>query len=153
MADSGGVSDLMAEVGGTLGIAETIELPERAGWYVSTSMGAALVLTYDPDADQLNFHSRLGRPEPALREATYGLLLAYNGRSKETGGGWTGLEEPGGEAVLRFAAPAAALDADTLRGLILDVLRVVGGFRDYVGRKDRSAAPDPDLLRFDIIRG
>jgi hypothetical protein len=78
MADSGGVSDLMAEVGGTLGIAETIELPEGAGWYVSTSTGAALALTYDPDADQLNFHSRLGRPEPTLREPTYGLLLAYN---------------------------------------------------------------------------
>jgi hypothetical protein len=153
MADSGGISDLMAEVGGTLGIAETIELPEGAGWYVSTSTGAALALTYDPDANQLNFHSRLGRPEPTLREPTYGLLLAYNGRSKETGGGWIGLDEPGGEAVLRFAAPAPALDADTLRGLILDVLRVVGGFRDYVGRKDRSAAPDPDLLRFDIIRG
>ena len=53
---------------------------------------------------------------------------------------------------MRFAAPAPALDADTLRGLILDVLRVVGGFGYYVGRKDRSAAPDPDLLRFDIIR-
>ena len=63
MADSGGISDLMAEVGGTLGIAETIELPEGAGWYVSTSTGAALVLTYDPDAAQLNFHSRLGRPD------------------------------------------------------------------------------------------
>ena len=101
MADSGGVSDLMAEVGGTLGIAETIELPEGAGWYVSTSTGAALALTYDPDADQLNVHSRLGRPAPTLREATYGLLLAYNGRSKETGGGWTGLEEPGGEDAVK----------------------------------------------------
>jgi hypothetical protein len=87
-----------------------------------------------------------------LQEATYGLLLVYNGRGKATGGAWIGLEAPGGEVILRYATPAPALDADSLRGLLVSVLRVVGGLRDYVGRKPKVDA-SPDLLRFHAIRG
>ena len=146
------LAELMAEIGGALGAADAVELPEGAGWYVSLAAGAALLLSYDPLSDRLLLSGRLGRPEPALRAATYGLLLAYNGRSKETGGGWIGLEEPGGEAILRYAAPAGAADADTLRGLILAMLQTIGALRAYVGRKaGRGAEPDP--LRLHVIRG
>lgn len=156
-----GVADLMAEVGGTLGAAETTELPDSGAWHVRTAAGAELTVTYDPAGDRLLFRSLLGRPEPSLREATYATLLAYNGRAKETGGGWVGLEAPGGETVLRYAAPAEALDADALRGLVLGLLRVAGGLREYVGRGPQAAdggapgrAPaDLDLLRYHAIRG
>jgi hypothetical protein len=147
------VASLMAEVGGTLGVAETTGSPGGA-WHVSSVEGFDLTVTYEPGSDRLLFRSPLGRPEASLREATYGLLLAYNGRGKETGGGSVGLDEAGGEVVLRYAAPVGAVDADGLRGLILGLLRVTSGLREYVGRKaGDQPATDPDLLRFHTIRG
>lgn len=154
MAGWDAITALMDEVGGTLGVAETIELPESGAWRIGAESGAELVVAYEPEADRLEFRGWLGTPEAALREATYALLLAYNGQSQTTGGGLIGLAAPGGELSLRYAVPATGLEADSLRGLILDLLEVVGGWRAYVGREAGTPpAPDLDLLRFQAIRG
>lgn len=163
MADWDAVSGLMAEVAASLEAGAVTELPVDGAWYVAApgGDGPTLVLAYDPEADRLLFRAGLGRPDPSLREATYTALLAYNGQAKATGGGCVGLDGPGREAVLRYEVPADGLDADTLRGLLLNLVTVAGGWRAYVGREPSAAggeasgqAPvDLDLLRYHAIRG
>lgn len=169
MAGWDAVSGLMDEVAGGWAAGTVTELPVEGAWYVAVPGGGdgpALVLAYDPEADRLLFRAGLGRPDPALREATYAALLAYNGQALATGGGCVGIDRPGGEAVLRYEAPADGLDADTLRGLLLDLLAAAEGWRAYVGREPSAAAGgeapgqapgqapiDLDLLRYHAIRG
>jgi len=148
------IASAMLDVQALLPGLEVVELPESGAWNVGAPSGAALTLVYDPERRALDCRGRLGRPDPRRRVAVHGLLLAYNGQSRTTGGGTIGQEGPAGELALRYAVPAAEVTAVALAALLLDLLGVVDGLRGHVGRAPDAPPPtDLDLLRFQAIRG